>query len=302
MVRTIRRRGSVRDAVAAIRRANDAAIVVVYHRIANRERPRYEIVPTVPRDLFRRQIEAFADLGRIVPLRSVLEERADDGPRFALTFDDDLGSHVGEVLPILQDVGVHGTFFLSGRSLHGLAGYWFERLEALVRERGIRSSASMLGVPADTEPELARACEADPRAREIIDGLAPPVAPTLDAAGMRALASAGMDIGFHTLHHPVLTSLDDEALRTSLTKGRQELESVAGQSLTWFAYPHGKADTRTASAVGGAGFTDAWTTEPHVAAPDDDPYLRGRWDPLPVSTDHMVLRLARLVATTGAAP
>ena len=297
IVRTIRRRGPVREAAAAIRRANEAAVVVVYHRIATRQRPRYEIVPTVPRELFRRQLEVFADLGRVVPLRSVIEAREDAGPRFALTFDDDLGSHVGEALPILRERGMHGTFFLSGRALHGLDGYWFERLEAFVRERGVSGTASALGVSAASEMELARACEADPRARAVLADLAPRVETSLDATGIGALVSTGMHIGFHTLHHPVLTSLDDDALRASLTDGRDALQALAGTALAWFAYPHGKADARIVSAVRAAGFTDAWTTAPHVAAPDDDAFLRGRWDPLPVSIDHMVLRLARLIAS-----
>ena len=44
----------------------------------------------------------------------------------ALTFDDDYDSHAREVLPILQQLRLHGTFFLSGRALNGLGGYWFQ--------------------------------------------------------------------------------------------------------------------------------------------------------------------------------
>ena len=204
------------------------------------------------------------------------------------------------MLPVLRDAGVPAAFFLSGRALHGLGGYWFERLEALVLQQGVASSALMLGVTADTELELAGAYERDPRAQGVLDEVAPRVDCSLRAAGIRDLVSAEMGIGFHTLHHPVLTSLDDEALRASLMRGREELEAVAGHAFTWLAYPHGKADVRTASAVRAAGFTDAWTTMPDLAMPNDDAPLRGRWDPLPLPPDHMVFRLARLLAARGA--
>ena len=81
IVRTIRRRGAVRDAVATIRSASDAA-VVVYHRVAARSVPRHEIVPTVPRDLFRRQLEVLGDRdGSFPSARRSRDPVATDGRR-----------------------------------------------------------------------------------------------------------------------------------------------------------------------------------------------------------------------------
>jgi peptidoglycan/xylan/chitin deacetylase (PgdA/CDA1 family) len=298
--RDVRRRGDVREARAAIE-ASGARVALVLHRVAPRDLPKYEIVPTLPPSLFRRQLEALGELGRFVPLDDLTRATAsaDARPRFALTFDDDLGTHAHEALSVLKDLGLSATFFLSGRSLHGLGGYWFERLEALIAERGLERSAAALGVPAATDMELAHRCEAHERALGWIERHAPAVGCSLDAAGIRALVENGMAIGFHTLHHRVLPTLDDATLREAVVLGRDELASLVGMPLTSFAYPHGKANRRVVEQVRREGFTEAWTTSPSVFGSDDDAFLRGRWDPLPVSVDHMVIRLGNVVRARG---
>jgi peptidoglycan/xylan/chitin deacetylase (PgdA/CDA1 family) len=271
--------------------------VLIYHRIAPRDAPRYEAVRTIPRGLFREQLNAFGELGRIVPLQALLDDPDDEQQplRLALTFDDDYVSHAREVLPILRDLDLHGTFFLSGRALHGLGGYWFQRLEALIAERGLSATTELLELPGAVEPQLPLRCEGDPRRLALIDRHAPAGEPPLDGAGIRDLAAAGMTIGFHTLHHPVLPQLEYEALREALTEGRDRLAAVVGQPLRWFAYPHGKADGRTLTLTREAGYTAAWTTQPRLLRASDDPHQLGRWEPQPLATDDVLILIGRLL-------
>jgi peptidoglycan/xylan/chitin deacetylase (PgdA/CDA1 family) len=294
-VRRIRRKRELRDAVDTIRGAN-ARLVLVYHRIASGESARHEVVPTIPRALFRDQLNAFGDLGRIVPLRSLTGDPDEGrGLRLALTFDDDLATHARQVLPLLRDLGVLGTFFLSGRALHGLGGYWFQRLEALLAERGVEATASLLGLPGVIEPQLPLRCEGDPRRLTLIDRHAPPGDPPLDARGISELAKAGMTVGFHTLHHPVLPLLDDHELRDALIVGRDRLSTFVGQPLDWLAYPHGRTDRRTIGIIRELGYAAAWTTQPRTVRPNDDPYQLGRWEPQPITTDDLLIRLGWLL-------
>ncbi len=297
-VRKLRRRGALREAVATIRRARGARLVLVYHRIAPRDAPRDEIVPTVPADLFREQLTTFAELGRFVPLDSLIADPGDrEGPlRFALTFDDDYDTHARYVLPVLRDLGLPATFFLSGRSLHGLGGYWFQRLEALVDERGVAATAALLDVPdVDHEVHLARACEGDPSRQGLIDRYAPAGDPPLDAAGIRLLAEAGMTIGFHTLRHPVLPLLDDAEATTALTVGKDRLAALVEQPLRWFAYPHGKTDERITTLTRQAGYTAALTTQLRLLHAADDHHQLGRWEPSPMPTHEVVIRLGHVL-------
>lgn len=294
MLRKVRRRRVLREAVAAIRGARGLRLVLMYHRVMPRERPRYEPVPTVPEDLFREQLAAFGELGRIVPLDALLAE-PDGGHeplRLALTFDDDYASHTRYALPVLRELGLHATFFLSGRALHGLGGYWFQRLEALLAERGLAATAELLDLPGAKEPQLALRCEGDPRRMALIEQHAPPGEAPLDADGIRELADTGMTIGFHTLHHPVLTRLDDGGARQGLTLGYDRLATHVDQPLAWFSYPHGKTDERITGLTREAGYAAAWTTQPRLLRSGEDPYQQGRWEPQPLPTDELLIRFA----------
>jgi peptidoglycan/xylan/chitin deacetylase (PgdA/CDA1 family) len=225
-LRRWRNRTAVREALPAIRGARGVRLVLVYHRVAPREAPRYEIVPTVPLHLFKEHLQAFGELGRIEPLHALLDRpgEADDPPRFALTFDDDYDGHARHVLPVLRDLNLHATFFLSGRSLHGLGAYWFVRLEALVAELGLPEARALLDAPEVTEEaRLALRCEGDSRRQALIEQHAPEGEAPLDAAGMRRLVDGRMTIGFHTLHHPVLPLLDDESQRHAINTGHGRL-------------------------------------------------------------------------------
>lgn len=294
-IRGIRRKRELRQAVDTIRGAN-ARLVLLYHRITSRESPRYEVVPTVPRDLFREQLNAFGELGHIVPLHSLTSDQDNErGLRLALTFDDDYASHACHVLPLLRELRLHGTFFLSGRVLHRLGGYWFQRLEALLAERGLEATASLLHLPGVIESQLPLRCEGDPRRLALIDRHAPLGDRPLDARGINELATSAMTVGFHTLHHPVLPLLDADELREALTAGRDLLAAVVGQPLDWLAYPHGKTDQRTITITRQLGYTAAWTTQPRTIQPNDDPYQLGRWEPRPITTDELLIRLGRLL-------
>ncbi|MGI8521531.1 MAG: polysaccharide deacetylase family protein, partial [Actinomycetota bacterium] len=254
--------------------------MLVYHRIDEDGRPAGQIVPSVPAWFFGRQLDALEEVGEIVPLQALLHERRRSArPRFAVTFDDDFPSHVDHALPILRDRRVPATFFLSGRSLLGLGSYWFEMLEQLIEIRGMKEVSRLIGTPGEGAQSLVTACENDPDLQKAIEDESRDGSHSLDRAGIEALAAADVAIGFHTLRHEVLTRLDDRALDAALRQGRDELETVVGHRLLHFAYPHGKADRRTANRIRDAGYEAAWTGRPCSMHPSDDPYLLGRWEP-----------------------
>jgi peptidoglycan/xylan/chitin deacetylase (PgdA/CDA1 family) len=283
---------AVNQAARSIAAARGRSLVLVYHRVAADGAEPSSLVPSVPQARFRRQVQALGELGEIVPLAKLLGAR--HRPlrcRFALTFDDDYRSHAESVLPVLSGLGVHGTFFLSGRSLHGLGPYWFEVLEWLIDTRGPQEVAGRLGVPLSSPIELAVACERDPKRQRLLEQAAEQPPAHLRPDQLRALA-ATMTVGFHTLRHPALPVLSDDALARALTEGRHELTGVTRRPLRLFAYPHGKADHRVAAQVQAAGYTAAWTGQPDAMRPGDDPFLLGRWEPGPATVDDFLVKVA----------
>jgi peptidoglycan/xylan/chitin deacetylase (PgdA/CDA1 family) len=101
-----------------------------------------------------------------------------------------------------------------------------------------------------------------------------------------------MAIGFHTVRHEILTRLDDSGLDAALTEGRGDLEAIVGRPLLHFAYPHGKADRRTADRIRDAGYEAAWTGFPRPMRPRDDQYLLGRWEPGHLDVDDFLVGTA----------
>jgi peptidoglycan/xylan/chitin deacetylase (PgdA/CDA1 family) len=212
---------------------------------------------------------------------------------FALTFDDDYLTHVEQALPVLQALVVPATFFLSGRALHGLGSYWFEVLERLVAVGSVDQVSRMLHLRGGGGFDaLISACESDTSLQRIVEAEGSEAPLHLDRSNIQALSNAGMSVGFHTLHHEILTRLDDDELDAALTFGRGTLERIIGRPLSYFAYPHGKADARTAGKVRDAGYEAAWTGRPQPVHRRDDRYLLGRWEPGRLDVDDFLVGVA----------
>jgi len=296
---TLLRSSTVSGAVRALARVRGHRLVLVYHRLGPSAPPGCEVVPAIPVDVFRAQLQALCEVVDLVTIDEVLaSDRPPAGyqkrPAVALTFDDDLPSHVEHALPVLRELGVPAAFFLSGRFLHGLGSYWFQQLEALLIAHGTRRTATLLRVPEANGASLAQTCEGSVdlrrRVSELTAGLSTPA--VLERDSIAAFVAAGMTVGFHTVEHDVLPDLDDPALETAVSRGREDLAAAAGAAVRYFAYPHGKADPRSAMAVRRAGFNAAFTGRPQPVRQGDDLHRLGRWEPGPLGVDDLLVTLA----------
>ena len=295
------RRGA-QTAALRLAAARGRGLVLVYHRVRPEGRIPSDVVPAVPTSAVRRQLEALADVGDIVPLDELIARAEPNGRvRFAVTFDDDEALHVSEALPLLRSLGIRATFFLSGRALHGIGPYWWCCLEAMIAERGFAATCRVLGVDASSPLELASRLEGSVACDDLCRVAAAPDEPALDGVGIRALTRGGMAVGFHTLLHPVLTALGDEALREALARGRDDLAEAAGGPARFLAYPHGRADARVARAAAAAGYDAAFRAGGRPLVPNHGRFLLGRWEPGELGVDDFLASVAlRLNRPVGA--
>jgi peptidoglycan/xylan/chitin deacetylase (PgdA/CDA1 family) len=282
-------------------RLRGRALILIYHRVGPPLPAGCEIVPTVAIDTFRHHLHTLRELVDFVPLERIIS--ADAGalplgsgarPPVAVTFDDDLPSHVQHALPILRELGIPATFFLSGRALHGLGPYWFQWLETLLVNRGPRQTAALLKV-SDAAPHsllLAAAANAELRRRVCEVAAALPIPELLDREGIAALASAAMTVGFHTVDHDMLPGLDEAGLHDAVSRGRRDLAALTGQPVQFFAYPFGRSDHRCAAAVRQAGFLAAFTGRPAPWQRAVHRYDVGRWEPGAIRVEDLVAKLA----------
>jgi glycosyltransferase involved in cell wall biosynthesis/peptidoglycan/xylan/chitin deacetylase (PgdA/CDA1 family) len=101
---------------------------------------------------------------------------------------------------------------------------------------------------------------ADAEQRRVLDellawaGVDPQVRSThrsLSVDEIRALASTEIvDIGAHSVTHPVLAALPSAFQRDEVTRSKADLEEILGRPVSWFAYPFGSSGTYTEESVG----------------------------------------------------
>jgi peptidoglycan/xylan/chitin deacetylase (PgdA/CDA1 family) len=286
-----------------------AGVALAYHSVASRPGdPAVELVPPHQVELFAAHLRHLAGTYRVVPAAELPEAIAGRrrGERFpvAVTFDDDLESHVRLAVPLLRQRKIHGTFFLTGASLQAPFWFWWERLQRAVDDRDQRLGSFFRSVGLQfpsAGPEgihaLGRSIErltAEDRETfsRLICELGPdPENPGLDAAQVRSLVAEGMTVGFHTRRHHPLPDLPDELLERAMREGRQDLEDAAGVPVTGIGSPQGRADARVAAAARGAGFLTGYTGVPEAVGENADRLLLGRLNPSYRSVGHLALQI-----------
>ena len=310
----IRIKNMVRAIQAAVRERRlrftslRAGVALVYHEIGGPHRNESdEVVPVVGPEDFREQLGHLRARYRIVRAgelrRAILERRRGERFPVAITFDDDLRSHVDLALPALLDAGATATFFLTGASLQAAATFWWERVQRAIDE----------GVPLEVgvgDPQQAVAEVAGMPAREreaYSEALLARLGGERAESGLRSeqvasLVRAGHEVGFHTLDHETLSGLDGERLAGAMRDGLDPLAAAAGITLRSIAYPHGQADASVAAAARAAGFVSGFTTKGAAVDIDTDPLLMGRLYPSRASLASFAVQLTAAIGAAGRSP
>ena len=71
-----------------------------------------------------------------------------------------------------------------------------------------------------------------------------------------------IEIGAHTMTHPVLAALSIAEQRQEIQQSKVQLEAMLGREVVSFAYPHGSSPRTTIATVGQAGFACACSSHP----------------------------------------
>lgn len=153
---------------------------------------------------FRRKIEVLKKQANIVSLHDIFAGKMLwKKINVAITFDDGYRSWVDNVSPVLRDLGVTATFFVSS----GFVGLREDREADFVASK-LRSSERTTG--------------------------------GLRGEELRKLAEEGFAIGGHTSNHVNLSELRDiKEVRSEIQGDKKELERITGTKVEYFAYPFG---------------------------------------------------------------
>ena len=92
----------------------------------------------------------------------------------------------------------------------------------------------------------------------------------------RMVEEGVMDVGAHTVNHPVLPVQHPDVQRTELSRSKRDLEWWVGRAVAGFAYPYGLHDDVAVAAVRQAGFEFACTSSYRPADPSTEPFRMPR--------------------------
>jgi peptidoglycan/xylan/chitin deacetylase (PgdA/CDA1 family) len=196
----------------------------------------------------------------VLPLARAIELLHDGRipPRaLAITFDDGYADNEELAAPILGRLGLTATFFVASGFLRG-GCMWNDRVIEAIRgcqaEVLDLSKQGLERYPLRDLAERQRAVWTIPRrimhlaqtqreavAQAIEDaaGAGPAPRPMMRPEQVRNLRELGMDVGAHTITHPILTQLSPGAARDEIGGAKEELERVLGERVELFAYPNG---------------------------------------------------------------
>lgn len=313
------------DAIASQVAGGARLCVINYHRILEAADPLLESEPDVA--TFRWQMELLASCFNVLPLYDAVQLlRVGRIPPRAvcITFDDGYRSVHELALPILQEFGFPATVFVTSAYVSG-GNMWNDRIiEAAQRLGSGQLDLSDLGLgafslasPGERQQSVTRLTEVSkylpPQARrdlivrlEQLVGGQPGADLMLNAEMVADLDRAGVEIGAHTISHPILTSLDDDSARLEITGGKQELEEILGKPVRLFAYPNGKVgkdfDQRHVGMAREAGYAAAFTTAVGAATGRHDLFQLPRSRPWDRTPSMFALRLLRWLAWDESPP
>jgi peptidoglycan/xylan/chitin deacetylase (PgdA/CDA1 family) len=276
--------------------------IFIYHRVLAQLDLLFPDIVDAKR--FAEQIEWISRCFQVMPLAAAVEALYSGRlPQRAacITFDDGYADNAEIALPILQRYGVPATFFVASGFLDGGRMWNDSVIEALRAARLDRIDLSDIGLGLHTlsSPTARRLAidrvlaalkylpepERSARVAELSSRLAVALPQDLmmSTEQVRGLHAAGMEIGGHTCHHPILAKLDEAHACREIADGKERLEEILGAPLRLFAYPNGKPGrdytSEHVAMVRRLGFRAAVSTAWGVATPECDPYQLPRFSP-----------------------
>lgn len=304
------------DIIAPGGKGDGRLCVVNYHRVLEHADPLLETEPDIA--TFRWQMELLADAFNVVPLHealAMLENERMPARTVCITFDDGYRSVHDLALPILKELKLPATVFVTSGCMDD-GRMWNDRIIAAIKDlpgdrldlRDLGLGSYPLGGVEARKQAVLKLTEASkylpPADRDgliqRLDGLVggPRSSDLMLTRDMVAtLSRSGVEIGGHTISHPILTSLDDDVSRREIAGCKRELEEITGKPVRYFAYPNGKVgmdfDHRHVQMAKDAGYEAAFTTAVGPVTRRADPYQLPRsrpWDRKPFMFGLRLLR------------
>lgn len=293
--------------------------IIDYHRITPVKDP---YVDSVTQSELDWQCSILKKYFNVLPLGQAIEllQKGQLPPRsVVITFDDGYANNHSLALPVLKKWDLPATFFIASGFLDG-GIMWNDAIIETFRRTNYESLeiSSLAPIPDDIkgtfdlstqEKRVALANKfrlavkyLDLSEREKIVANLIEIADVdlpknimLTSDQVKDMYVSGMDIGGHTLLHPILTTLPVEKAKQQILKDKEKLQKIIGAEINHFAYPNGIPGKDFlpvhTDILKEAGYKAAVTTKSGVSNPQTDIYQLPRFSPWDKSTFRYLYRM-----------
>lgn len=236
----------------------DSLLVLVFHRVLPEPDPLLSEDPDVAD--FAAQMDVVRATCTVLPLAEAVERLYKHSlPAHAacITFDDGYANNLTCAAPVLEKKGLPATVFVTTGFLEG-GRMWNDTVIESVRRAGGELDLTPIGLGRFELPDLPARRHASQSLRRILKYLDPqeraekisriaeivghdlPEGLMLSESQVKQLAGRGIDIGAHTVSHPILARMEDLAARREILASKAMLEAATGAPVELFAYPNGQ--------------------------------------------------------------
>lgn len=272
-------------------------IILLYHRVTTLPSDP-EMLAVTPEN-FRAQMRYLKETLPIVRFDEDWSKVAT--PSIAVTFDDGYADNALEALPILEEVGVPATFFVSTGTIGTAVEFWWHELERIILEMPhlppvftladdscVRSWPTgtlrerqefyqgLVRLMNDAHAECRNSWLGQLRRWAQADEIAAGTHRSMTVDELRVLAnSSRVTIGAHTVKHSRLSSLSPQAQQEEISASKKQLEAWLGREISTFSYPFGRRADYTKQSIAlcrEAGFSKAAANFPGQAHRWTDQY------------------------------
>ncbi|WP_163834594.1 polysaccharide deacetylase family protein [Spartinivicinus ruber] len=288
--------------------------ILIYHRVL--AEPSERGTGMLDASTFRWQMNLINEHFNVLPLSEAIELLQHNSlpPRaIAVTFDDGYADNATVALPILQELQIPATFFVASGFLDGGCMWNDQVSEAIYRTeqtdisltdlRLQRLSLNTMGDRRQAARYLVKQLKHRPFEQrqqlvaEIVkrSNVVPPKDLMMTSSQVKQLHQAGMEVGAHTCHHPILQQINKDQAEQEIADSKRQLEAIIGAPVNLFAYPNGKPKQdygiEHVKMMRRLGFKAAVTTAWGVATANSDIYQLPRFMPWDRQPDKFMARL-----------
>lgn len=271
-----------------ISRLSTGGIILCFHSLTGRELPS-EVSVHVPVTFFERVVRTLRRFGEIVPLKELVQRHVDGKPTsglVALTCDDAYAALLSLAGKIVRDEQVPLTVFVVTEAANDASRYWWDRIDDLfpkAPEALWRSFEAEVGVPESfRRGQPPRLGPLRPLRQWILHRykgrwpaeLEPTLSVMEEEVGFetahrsmsfdelaRFMADGPVDVGVHTLTHPVLPLLSKDEFAREVRGAFDQLRDRFDEAVPILAIPYGLFDQDTQRLARQAGMIASLTLE-----------------------------------------